>query len=136
MQIANIMQAFCEYFLKNGNCQQTIMTKKEMLDALILHYDSGNKAQFARRLGIKPQTINTWESRGSLDIELIFAKCVDISGDWLLSGEGEMLRSKRYANLTLESDKKLIQLCRQLVFFYEQKENTLAEITTMMKGVD
>lgn len=112
------------------------MTKKEMLDALISYYDNGNKAQFARRLGIKPQTINTWESRDTLDIELIFAKCDDISGDWLLSGEGEMLRSNRYASLTPESDRHLIKLCKQLVFFYEQKESTLVELASMIKRLD
>lgn len=70
------------------------MNKKGMLQEMILHYSGGNKAKFANKLGIRPQTINSWESRETFDAELLYAKCEDISGDWLLSGEGNMLRSK------------------------------------------
>lgn len=60
------------------------MEKSAMLEALISYYSSGNKAQFARRLDVRPQTINTWISRGTFDAELIYSKCDDVSGDWLL----------------------------------------------------
>lgn len=68
------------------------MDKKGILDTLITHYTGGNKSQFARLLGIKPQTINTWDARGTFDLELIYSKCEGISGDWLLTGEGPMLK--------------------------------------------
>lgn len=64
-----------------------------MLEALIKHYEGGNKAQFAKRLGVTPQAISTWLSRNTFDKELIFAKCELISPDWLLTGEGSMLRN-------------------------------------------
>ena len=69
------------------------MDKKGILEALITHYTGGNKSQFAKILGVKPQTINTWDSRGTFDLELIYSKCEDISADWLLTGEGQMLKS-------------------------------------------
>ena len=69
------------------------MDKKGILEALITHYTGGNKSQFAKILGVKPQTINTWDSRGTFDLELIYSKCEGISADWLLTGEGQMLRS-------------------------------------------
>lgn len=81
------------------------MNKKGMLQEMILHYSGGNKAKFANKLGIRPQTINSWESRETFDAELLYAKCEDISGDWLLSGEGNMLRSKHYEDIP-ESEKK------------------------------
>lgn len=62
-----------------------------MVQALINHYCNGNKAQFASILGIKPQTINSWIARNSFDAELIYAKCVNVSADWLMTGRGEML---------------------------------------------
>ena len=63
-----------------------------MLEVLINHFSDGNKAQFALRLGIKPQTLSMWFLRNSFDAELIHTKCEGVSGDWLLSGgEGEML---------------------------------------------
>ena len=70
------------------------MEKKDILESLINYYTDGNKAQFAAKLGVKPQTINTWIGRNSFDVELVYSKCKGVSGDWLLSGgEGEMLRT-------------------------------------------
>lgn len=68
------------------------MDKIGILMALIEHFCEGNKSQFAKRLGIKPQTVNTWLSRGTFDIELVYSKCEGISSEWLLRGEGPMLR--------------------------------------------
>lgn len=72
------------------------MEKKDILESLVNYYTNGNKAKFAAKLGIKPQTINTWLGRNSFDIELIYSKCEYLSGDWLLSGgEGEMFRATK-----------------------------------------
>ena len=66
--------------------------KQRMLEELIDHYADGNKAKFARMLEVSPQTVSTWISRETFDAELIYTKCEGISGDWLLSGEGPMLK--------------------------------------------
>lgn len=71
------------------------MDKYSMLEEIILYYTKGNKALFSRMLGVKPQTINTWLNRNTFDAELIYANCESISGDWLLSGEGEMIKSSQ-----------------------------------------
>ncbi len=63
-----------------------------MLLSLIQHFTDGNKAQFAKLLEVSPQTVSTWASRETFDAELIYTKCEGISGDWLLSGEGPMLK--------------------------------------------
>ena len=68
------------------------MDKKEMLRAIIAHYAGGKKALFAQMIGVRPQTLTTWETRHTFDAELLHAKCKDLSGDWLLSGEGNMLK--------------------------------------------
>lgn len=68
-----------------------------MLEQVINYYSGGNKSKFAGMIGVRPQTINTWLLRGSFDIELIYSKCEHLSGDWLLSGEGDMLRSSHTA---------------------------------------
>ena len=69
------------------------MNKKERLESLINYFTDGNKSKFSALLGVKPQTINTWLTRDTFDAELIYAKCERLSGDWLLSGEGEMMKS-------------------------------------------
>ena len=67
--------------------------KKLILSEIKLHQGLKTDAGFARFLDIKPQTLNSWYARNTFDIELLYAKCVDINPDWLLSGRGEMLRS-------------------------------------------
>lgn len=66
-----------------------------MILALIEHFSGGNKAHFANLLGISPQGLSTWIKRESFDIELLYSKCEGISSDWLLTGEGPMLKEER-----------------------------------------
>lgn len=70
------------------------MDKKTMLECLINHYTDGNKAAFAKMLGINPQLISHWLRRNTFDNELLFAKCKGISSSWLLTGEGEMFEAQ------------------------------------------
>lgn len=69
------------------------MDKRLIIKELIDHYSNGKSADFAKKLGIKPQTISSWIARNTFDIELLFAKCEDLNANWLLSGDGPMLRS-------------------------------------------
>ncbi len=68
-----------------------------MLDAMVTHYTSGNKAKFAQLLGVSAQTISAWGARNTFDSELIYTKCIGLSPDWLLTGEGAMLRTNDVA---------------------------------------
>ena len=62
-----------------------------MLKGLINYATKGNKAQFAKLLGVSAQTISAWIARNTFDAELIYTKCRYISPSWLLTGEGPML---------------------------------------------
>ena len=62
-----------------------------MLEGLIEHYTKGNKAQFAKLLGVSAQTISAWIARNTFDAELIYTKCRYVNSAWLLTGEGSML---------------------------------------------
>lgn len=73
-----------------------------MLDALIDYYGGGYSNKFAELLGVKPQTITTWKGRNTFDNELIFAKCVGLSSEWLLTGEGEMIKRSNSFDPELE----------------------------------
>lgn len=68
------------------------MDKTGMLESLINYYTDGNKAKFATMIGVKPQTVSAWLSRNTFDAETIYANCEGVSSDWLLNGEGEMLK--------------------------------------------
>ena len=57
------------------------------------YYGFKKDTDFANFLGIAPTTLASWHKRNSFDYELIFAKCEDIDANWLLSGQGSMLKS-------------------------------------------
>ena len=87
------------------------MNKSLILKELIEHYSDGKNADFAQKLGIKPQTISSWMARNTFDIELIYAKCEDLDANWLLTGEGSMYRSSGVLNAASPPDRdKYIQL--------------------------
>jgi len=65
-----------------------------ILNDLKLYYNFKSNTDFAKFLGIAPQTLSSWYSRCSVDYELLYAKCVDIDANWLLSGNGTMLRNE------------------------------------------
>ena len=69
------------------------MNKKDIVLSLINHFADGNKTLFANKLGVKPQTISTWISRDTLDIDKIFANCDGLNAEWLLTGDGNMLKT-------------------------------------------
>lgn len=62
-----------------------------MLLQIIEHYTEGNKAQFAKMLGVSAQTISAWIARNTFDAESIYTKCRYVNPHWLLTGTGPML---------------------------------------------
>lgn len=70
------------------------MNKELILNKIKTHYNFKDDSEFARFLGIKPQTLYNWKKRDSFDIPLVYTKCVNISAEWLITGEGEMLKSE------------------------------------------
>ena len=108
------------------------MKKSDMLECMINYYCDGNKSRFAEKLGIKPQTINSWIVRNTFDAELVYANCEGISSDWLLSGEGEMLREQHSVDKST-SDKELIELCKLLVANYQQRDLVMNKLMSRVK---
>lgn len=68
--------------------------KGGMLDAIKKHYNIKRNTDFASFLGITSQAVSNWYSRNTFDAELLYTKCVGISAEWLLTGEGDMLVKK------------------------------------------
>lgn len=83
------------------------MDRKRMVSSLVEYYTNGNKSQFAKMLGITPQTINTWISRNTFNAELIYVKCEGVSANWLLTGCGSMINEQeREVNASLQVQEK------------------------------
>ncbi len=67
----------------------------ERILRIIKHYCGGNKTKFAIMMGEKPQTISSWCTRkiGRGVTDKILDKLPEIRESWLLTGEGDMLKS-------------------------------------------
>lgn len=48
-------------------------------------------ADFARKVGVTPQTVSKWKARNTYDVTKIANTFPDVSLSWLLTGEGPML---------------------------------------------
>ncbi len=88
------------------------MNKTKMLEGLIRHYTKGNKAQFAKLLGVSAQTISAWIARNTFDAELIYAKCRYVDSSWLLTGEGAMLQETE--NNNAPTPKHTVEIAHQV----------------------
>lgn len=86
------------------------MTKKERLEALIAHYSNGKPTQFAKYIGVAPSTISTWLARDSFDYDLLFAKCENISPEWLFTGNGDMLKTTDESEPTIAEQRPAVAI--------------------------
>ena len=68
---------------------------------------------------------------GSDKLENILKVYPDLSSEWLLRGEGHMLRSE-----AAPSDMKLLELCKRLVEIFAEKEETIQELASAIKTID
>ena len=63
--------------------------------------------ELADFLGINKSTLANWYSRNSIDFDLVFSKCENISVDWLLFGIGDEKKQDK-GNYTLEDVKSSV----------------------------
>ena len=121
--------AFCEknYFE---------MDKSLILKELVEYYSDGKNADFAQKLGIKPQTISSWMARNTFDIELIYAKCEDLDANWLLTGKGSMFRSSGVMTEASPPDRdKYVQLLESKIEDQQKIIDLLEEkVEALMMG--
>lgn len=70
-------------------------TLDAVLERLMTVFSVDSDSELARKLGVNRQTLGSWRSRKSIP----YALCVNVSEsegvslDWLLTGEGSMLRA-------------------------------------------
>ena len=111
------------------------MKKSDMLECMINYYCDGNKSRFAEKLGIKPQTINSWIVRNTFDAELVYANCEGISSDWLLSGEGEMLREQHSVDKSTSDKSVPVSVDFGLTLFTVPVSVTVGFVNVALPGV-
>lgn len=106
------------------------MNKKERLEAIIKHYSDGKPSVFAKLIGVAPSTISSWLSRDTLDYDLLFAKCKNISSEWLLTGRGEMIniQTATFNNKTTLPQKESTGIEDKLLAIIADKDATIREM--------
>lgn len=106
------------------------MNKKERLEAIIKHYSDGKPSVFAKLIGVAPSTISSWLSRDTLDYDLLFAKCENISSEWLLTGRGEMIniQTATFNNETTLPQKESTGIEDKLLAIIADKDATIREM--------
>ena len=106
------------------------MNKKERLEAIIKHYSDGKPSVFAKLIGVTPSTISSWLSRDTLDYDLLFAKCENISSEWLLTGRGEMIniQTSTFNNQTTLPQKEGTGIEDKLLAIIADKDATIREM--------
>lgn len=71
------------------------MDKSLILNQIKCEFGIKTNAEFARVLGISPQNLSNWYKRNTFDENLILRKFTNVDEHWLLTGEGEMLKSEQ-----------------------------------------
>ena len=106
------------------------MNKKERLEAIIKHYSDGKPSVFAKLIGVAPSTISSWLSRDTLDYDLLFAKCENLSSEWLLTGRGEMIniQTATFNNKTTLPQKESTGIEDKLLAIIADKDATIREM--------
>ena len=64
-----------------------ILNRTAVLDRIKEHYNLKLKVELANFLDIPTNTLSNWYSRGTLDLDIIFTKCVGMDFHWLFTGE-------------------------------------------------
>ncbi len=81
------------------------MDKRLILNEIKLHYKFKTDSEFARFLGVNSQNIRNWYNRNNYNANLLIDKCQDISPQFIITGEGEMLReNEQISKASVNSD--------------------------------
>jgi transcriptional regulator with XRE-family HTH domain len=100
----------------------------ERLQEIVDSYFDGNKAKFAKSIGIAPTSISNYlgkqrASKPSIDMLEKIVNTLDVSPDWLLTGKGGMKKSNCENDDPLKED--LIRL--------RAENNVLRELVGLKK---
>lgn len=111
----------------------------------VLREFSSNPTQLANQFDVNQKTLNSHingDTSVSLStILLILDAFPDVSAEWLLRGTGEMTSkntfAKNYSNIKADDldQQELLGLCKALVANYQQRDEVMAKLVSMVNGV-
>lgn len=106
------------------------MENRDILLQLIQHYTNGNKAAFAKLIGISPNGLSTWLSRNKIVANKIIANCEGVNPAFLLTGEGPITLDAGVPTPTASSVPPVQSLNNQNI---DQRINELLAISSTLQ---
>ncbi len=94
-----LLQIYTKLFIiQTFLCIKLIFLIVEIIKTLILnnlkeYKKFSSSAEYARFLDVKPQVLSNWYKRNTFDINILVDKFPEINQIYLLTGEGEMIKS-------------------------------------------
>lgn len=67
--------------------------KTLILNKIRMYLNFKSDTDFAKYLGINRNVLSNWKARNTYDTNLLIEKCDFLNTDWLLTGNGPMLKS-------------------------------------------
>lgn len=68
--------------------------KKTIIERAKMGLGISSDSEFAAILNINKSTLSNWKARNTIDYDVLFSKCEKINMNWLLTGEGKMLKDE------------------------------------------
>lgn len=113
------------------------MDKTLILNKIKTYLKIEKNTDFAEFLEIKPTTLAMWYKRNTFDIELLFKKCEFIDANWLLTGQGEMLKNAPTSEPAPQESHagadELVTLLRDKIALLEKNNALQEQIINLMQ---
>ena len=77
------------------------------------------------------KTLASGAGIGTDKLEKILITYPELSAEWLLRGEGSMLKGESGSY-----DKRLVEMCKSLVEICEQKESVMGQLASLIKDME
>lgn len=117
------------------------MDKVLILNEIKKYKNFNSDKEFAIHIGISPQNLAKWYERNTFDIDKVFAAFPELSAEWLLTGNGTMI--KKDLTVPIEEadsmDHEIQMLTQRLemqVKAIEDKDNTIALLSQQLEDVN
>lgn len=93
-------------------------------------------SDFSRYLGIKPNVLSNWKKRNTLDYELIITKCEFLDANWLITGNGSMLKKEQKNTERAPPTEIKCSNCEVLEDRLKEKDQTIKDLRDSIKTKD
>lgn len=104
--------------------------KSLILNKIRVHLNLKSDTDFAKYLGINRNVLSNWKARNTYDVSLLAEKCDFLNKDWLLTGNGEMLKSNKTDGIVTDS------IQSELEYYKSQLELTRELLKEKTKYID